>query len=64
MRKTFSKASDLEMEVRLQVWLRNHNRLKKGTSASASATVSTAVEGVIDDTNDVSDEQDNDNGQQ
>ena len=47
------------MEVRLQVWLRNHNRLKKGMSASA--TVST-VEGV-DDSNDVSDEQDNDDGE-
>ena len=59
MRKTFTKASDLEMEVRLQVCLRNHNRLKKGMSASA--TVST-VEGV-DDSNDVSDEQDNDDGE-
>ena len=59
MRKTFTKAFDLEMEVRLQVWLRNHNRLKK--AMSASATVST-LEGA-DDSNDVSDEQDNDDGQ-
>ena len=59
MRKTFTKASDLEMEVRLQVWLRNHNRLKKGMSASA--TVST-VEGV-DDSNDVSNDHDNDGGE-
>ena len=47
------------MEVRLQVRLRNHNRLKK--AMSACATVS-KVEGA-DDSNDVSDEQDNDDGE-
>ena len=49
----------MEMEVRLQVWLRDHNRLKK--AMSASATVST-VEG-SDDSIDVSDKQDNDDGE-
>ena len=59
MRKTFTKASDLEMEARLQVWLRNHNRLKK--AMSASATVSKVED--ADESNDVFDEQDNDDGQ-
>ena len=59
VRKAFTKASDLEMEARLQVWLRNHNRLKK--AMSASATVSKVED--ADDSNDVFDEQDNDDGQ-
>ena len=49
----------MEMEARLQVWLRNHNRLKK--AMSASATVSKVED--ADDSNDVFDEQDNDDGQ-
>ena len=42
----------MEMEARLQVWLRNHNRLKK--AMSASATVSKVED--ADDSNDVFDE--------